>query len=199
MGLNRLRNNAGAPKKTTRIKLPEPLQEKVVKRKSWNSPIVRVATIQKMLINLDIEPRSLSIRDFDRSGNSGLRRFYGEKILPPLIEAGFAFTEKEAKEHAQRMKFSDEKIYPWQIRNARIYADPQMQKAALLWLRTKVKKSPDKITRRDFEKHELNGLLNTKFKGRVFDALYFAGIVKKEDEEEMRRRSEYKFKKGIRN
>ncbi len=196
MGANRLRRSEQIIQKQMKLERHKLEPKMQSKRKRWGNPTVRIKTVRKNIFDLDIEPRALARRDFDKTGNSGLRKYYNGKILPPLIEAGFAYTIDETKMQVKNREFNGDKIYPWEIRNLPIYKDKELRIGALLWLATKKAKEPREIIKKDFIKHGLGGLLSTQYKGQTYSALFEAELVEEEDEEYMRKREKFKFKKG---
>jgi hypothetical protein len=134
-------------------------------------------------------PKEITSDDFEDNGLSGLlATHYNYSPHLALVEAGYAYSEEEALEHALTMRFDAEKIYPWEMSKSPmgLYEKRENRVAAIRWLAWKMKdKEPRDIIAGDFDSNGLRGLM-PYYHDSPFEALLDAGLVSREDESYMR-------------
>ncbi|MBS3067933.1 hypothetical protein J4450_04480, partial [Candidatus Micrarchaeota archaeon] len=130
-------------------------------------------------------PREITKDDFRSSGLEGLvaGRYKGSNYKV-LVEAGYAYSEDEIKEHA-KTGFKTDKIYPWEMNHARVYYKRGIRIASIRWLIWRLKKKAREITFNDFNNNGLGGLM-PYYKSSPYEALLEAGLVTPADEAYMR-------------
>ncbi|MDO8554354.1 MAG: hypothetical protein Q7S22_06090, partial [Candidatus Micrarchaeota archaeon] len=102
-----------------------------------------------------------------------------------LIEAGYAYSLDEVKEHGKTGKFKTDKIYPWEItKTPGVYDNKEIRIAATKWLVLKSGKQPREVTGYDFDNGSL--ICRPEYNGSHYLALLEAGLVTQKDEAYMR-------------
>ncbi len=148
---------------------------------------IRISATKWLLWKLKKDPKEMTYDDFHNNGLGGLLSVhYNNSPYLALVEAGYAYSLDEILEHAKTGEFKTDKIYPWEISNApQLYHKSEIRVAATKWLVWKLKEYPRKITKDNFERNGLSGLLN-HYKGSPYLALVEAGLVTSADEVYMR-------------
>ena len=149
----------------------------------WKNREVRVTVIKKLLEFLDKNPKEITKDDFESNGLSGLlsKRYKNSPYLA-LVEAGYAYSLEEIKEHA-KSGFKTDKIYPCEMSSApHIYEYKESRIAACKWLIWKIKKDTRDITVDDFYNNGLGGLLGEYYKNSPYLALVEADYAYSLDE-----------------
>ncbi len=166
----------------------------------WKDRKVRITVLKKLLEILGKSTREITEDDFNNNGLGGLLSHYykGSPYLA-MVEAGYAYSLDEIKEHARTMQFRNDKIYPWEMgqTSGLIYKEKENRIAATKWLIWKLKKEPREITADDFDNNGLSGLLaRPEYKSSPYLALVDAGYAYSEDEiKEHARTGEFKTDK----
>ena len=154
----------------------------------------RIAATKWLVWRLDKNPRELTKDDFKNNGLGGLIDHYKCSPYLALVEADYAYSLDEIKEHA-RTGFKTDKIYPWEMNNVRIYEDKQNRIAACKWLIWKLNKEAREITVYDFNNNGLSGLITNHYKDSPYIALVEAGYVYSLDEIKEHSRTGFKTDK----
>lgn len=123
------------------------------------------------------DPRGLTTEDFRSNRLSGLIDVYGCSIYLAVVEAGYAYSIKEALEHAKEGAFRTEKLYPWEMGKAPqgLYDSKENRVAATKWLIAKLQKDPRELSQEDFNSRLLAGLLSHYYSNSPHAALTEAG------------------------
>ncbi|MBS3068352.1 hypothetical protein J4450_06610 [Candidatus Micrarchaeota archaeon] len=135
--------------------------------------------------------------DFRKNYLGGMTDYYyqGSPYLA-LTEAGYCYSLVEIKQHAEKMQFGTEKVYPWEMERAPyIYDEKENRIAAVRWLVWKLKKEPREITFDDFNNNGLGGLLGEHYKGSPYLALVEADYAYSLDEIKEHARTGFKTDK----
>ena len=146
----------------------------------------RIAATKWLVWKLNKDPREITQDDFNNNGLGGLiarPECVGSPYLI-LVEAGYAYSEDEIKEHA-KTGFKTDKIYPWEMNHARVYYKRGIRIASIRWLIWRLKKKAREITFNDFNNNGLGGLM-PYYKSSPYEALLEAGLVTPADEAYMR-------------
>ncbi|MBS3067726.1 hypothetical protein J4450_03420 [Candidatus Micrarchaeota archaeon] len=163
----------------------------------WEKKEVRIVVIRKLLEITSIEPKDSS---YDLFNNSGLvrvlKKYHKDSHYNALVEAGYAYSEDEIKEHARTMQFGTERIYKWEMKSVGNYfwESIDMRTAATRWVIWKLNKNSREIILGDFKNNGLGGLLTHHYKDSPYEALLEAGLVTPADEAHMRRYGQARFK-----
>src|SRR3989338_1269688 len=158
--------------------------------KFYKKSEIRVAAIEWLIWRLKKDPKEINTDDFRNNGLSGLLNHYNGSPYAALLEAGYAYSEDEILEHAKKIEFRTDRIYPWELTKmpVELWPNKEIRIAATKWLLWKLKKEePREITRRDFIKNGLQGLLD-RYDGSPYEALLEASLVAPTDESYMRER-----------
>src|SRR3989338_1026795 len=128
----------------------------LVHKSDWKNKETRVAVIKKFVELSSESPREITKDDFNNNGLGGLIDHYKCSPYLALVEAGYAYSFDETKEHA-RTGFKTDKIYPWEMSGAPLgfYKKSENRIAATKWLIWKLKKDPREITADDFKNNGL--------------------------------------------
>ncbi len=127
-------------------------------RMGWEDRAIRIEVVGRFLQGR--EAREVMLDDFIRNGMASLlKRYYKNSPYLALVEAGRAFSRDEWIVHSKQGKFACEKIYPWEMSNARIFSDKELRIASTKWLIWKMGKEPKELTAADFRGHKLGGML----------------------------------------
>ena len=155
--------------------------------KFYKKSEIRVAAIEWLIWRLKKDPKEINTDDFRNNGLGGLLNYYKGSPYLALVEADYAYSENEIKE--QNGQFGTDKIYPWEMTSApnKFYHKKENRVAAVKWLTWKLNKEPREITRMDFIKNGLQGLLD-RYDGSPYEALLEASLVAPTDESYMRER-----------
>ncbi len=156
-------------------------------RFDWSDISIRTEVTKKLLQILGKEPKEITQNDFNENGLNGLLGRYKNSPYLALVEAGYAYSLEEIEEHANKMEFKTEKIYPWEMdKSPYVYGQEKIRIAATKWLVWKLGKEPKEITTDDFNDNGLSGLLVGYYNCSPYDALFDAGLVTSADEAYMR-------------
>lgn len=158
---------------------------------NWEDKNIRIIVIKKLIETVGKEPKEITAADFNNNGLSGLLATkYDSSPYLTLVEARYAYSIEETKEHARTGDFKTDKVYPWEMmKTPWIYGSIELRIAATKWLAWKLKKDSRDITRDDFYTNGLGGLLSrTEYKGSPYLALLEAGLVTPADEAYIRER-----------
>ncbi|MDO8553871.1 MAG: hypothetical protein Q7S22_03635, partial [Candidatus Micrarchaeota archaeon] len=153
------------------------------KKFDWKDKEVRMIVIKQLLKILGKKPVDVDHDDFKSCGLDGfLKSRYNDSPYLALIEAGYAYSLDEVKEHGKTGKFKTDRIYPWEItKTPRIYDDKEIRIAATKWLLWKLKIEPRKITTTVFRKNGARGV-TAYCNGSPYLALIEAGYAYSLDE-----------------
>ena len=153
----------------------------------WSDIRIRTEVTKKLLQILGKTPKEITKDDFLDNGLSGLLGRYKNSPYLALVEAGYAYSLEEIEEHANKMEFKTEKIYPWEMdKSPYVYGQEKIRIAATKWLVWKLGKEPKEITTDDFNDNGLGGLLQGRYNNSPYNALLEADQVTTADEEYMR-------------
>ncbi|MCP4648296.1 MAG: hypothetical protein GY852_11305 [bacterium] len=121
----------------------------------------RVAATKWLLWKTGKPPESITVEDFQSNNLYGLLLNKKGDRYALLVEAGYAHSLEEMREHAKTGVFKTGKIYPWQmdISPQRFYQSEHNRIAATKWLIWKTRKHPREIIQEDFVRNDLHGLL----------------------------------------
>ncbi len=137
---------------------------------------IREAAVGWLVWKSGKQPREMTTADFEAHGLAGLLGRYRASPYLALAGAGFAYRTDEAAEHASLGAFREDKPYPWEMDNARLYHDKTMRSSATKWLIWKTGKHPKELTQDDFNGNGLGGLIQLpSYKGSPYAALVESG------------------------
>ncbi|MBS3068271.1 hypothetical protein J4450_06200 [Candidatus Micrarchaeota archaeon] len=145
---------------------------------------IRIAACKWLIWRLKKEVKEITADDFYNNKLDGLLERYKGSPYLALVEAEYAYSLDETKEHARTGQFGSDKIYHWEMVKVgnEFYKDKQIRIAATKWLIWKLKKEAREITQDDFYNNGLTGLLTHHYKNSPYEALLKAGLVTPEDE-----------------
>ncbi|MDI6917917.1 MAG: hypothetical protein QMC80_09010 [Thermoplasmatales archaeon] len=141
-----------------------PLKRKYLPTGYWNKKENRVKPVRDMVEKLNKPMRNITYKDFKDFGLFGLLTSrYGSSPWRALKDAGYTIgrTQLHTKPH-----------HYWDKKERRIKAVRKMVE--------KTGKDPMGITTKDFMRHNLGGMLFSKYNGSPFSALKEAGFVNNE-------------------
>ncbi len=150
----------------------------------------RTSATKWLVWKLNKDPKEINGDDFHNNGLGGLLKHYKNSPYLALVEAGYAYSIDEIKEHARKMQFGTDKIYPWEMVSAPhgFYEKTENRIAVTKWLVWKLNKEPKEIAQDDFNNNGLSGLISHHYKGSPYLALLEASLVTPADETYMRER-----------
>jgi hypothetical protein len=128
-------------------------------RHLWKSRENRAAAMNFVLDKYGLSPNEVMWQHFRAA--KLLKLVNKCSLYSLLVDAGYAFSQKEVSMHSRKGIFSDESFYPWQLANApsKFYQDANNCISATRWLVWKVGKNPQNIGVKDFQENGLGGLL----------------------------------------
>jgi len=126
---------------------------------SFKKKIIRVRIIRKMVESSNKRPELMSVADFKKNNLAGLIRFYYVgSPYSAFKEAGYD-------------------ILPWEMRYkpTGLWKEKENRVEAIKWMVERLEKPANEITRKDFKKNNLTGLILTYYKSSPYKALQEAG------------------------
>ncbi len=153
----------------------------------WSIENIRIAAVKWLVWKVGKEIKELSKEDFENNGLNGLLAEHYRQYYQALVEAGYVYSETEARNHAKEMQFETNKIYPWEMKQAPngFYEKSENRIAATRWLVWKLKKDPREITVDEFYNNGIRGIMDySEFS--AYESLLEAGLVTEADERYMR-------------
>lgn len=132
----------------------------------WKSRENRVAAVGFVIRKShNKKPKNLTREDFINADLETLINKY--RVYPLLVDAGYAYSLKEVREHGKSGRFSDEKLYPWQLASApnSLFKKPVYRRSATKWLVWSMNNTdPKDIMGKDFDEKGLQRLLTHYYK-----------------------------------
>lgn len=135
---------------------------------------VRVAACRWLVWKTGKEPKRLKFDDFCSNSLAGLlQKYYKSSPFAALVEAGYAYSLTETKNHIRTGQFGSERIYPWEVNmvSRGFFNDRELRIGATKWLLWKTGKKPKDLAVEDFEANGLGGLLCNHYGNSPFAAL----------------------------
>jgi hypothetical protein len=142
-------------------------KELVIPKPRWRiGEKIKMHTIREIMdeffkLHPTLLPQHLSANNLVENRLGGLLALLQYSPFKVLVAAGRAYPRDDAIAHAQVGKFSNKKIYPWQMNQIGIHLDKELQAASVKWLLWKTGKqgAAGSLVADNFIQNGLGGLL----------------------------------------